>query len=91
MQLHRGIFGNAESANMLCMKFPFLPQEQLPSHLPSLAREMAPSGWTMWSVLEMKPNLLIVPTMQLAVITVATHKMLVSDVKVSSLSVVHCE
>jgi len=73
------------------MKFPFLPQEQLPSRLPSLAREMAPSGWTMWSVLEMKLNLLIVPTMQLAVITVATRKMLVSDVKVSSPSVVHCE
>jgi len=76
---------------MLCMKFPFLPQEQLPSCLPSLAREMAPSGWTMWSVLEMKPNLLLVPTMQLAVITVTTRKMLVLDVEVSSLSVVHCE
>ena len=73
------------------MKFPFLLQEQLPFPLPSLAREMAPSGWTMWSVLEMKPNLLLVPTMQLAVIIVTTLKMLVSDVKVSSLSVVHCE
>jgi len=76
---------------MLCMKFPFLPQEQLPSRLPSLAREMAPSGWTMWSVLEVKPNLLLVPTIQLAVITVTTRKMLVLDVEVSSLSVVHCE
>jgi len=73
------------------MKFPFLPQEQLPSHLPSLAREMAPSGWTMLSVLKMKPNLLLVPTMQLAVIIVTTLKMLVSDVKVGSPSVVHCE
>jgi len=59
--------------------------------LPSLAREIAPSGWTMWSVLEMKPNLLLVPTMQLAVIIVTTLKMLVSDVKVSNLSVVNCE
>ena len=73
------------------MKFPFLSQEQLPSHLPSLAKEVAPSGWTMWSVLEMKPNSLLVPTMELAVITVATPKMLVSDVTVSSPSVVHCE
>jgi len=73
------------------MKFPFLSQEQLPSRLPSLAKEVAPSGWTMWSVLEMKSNLLLVPTMQLAVITVATRKMLVSDAKVSSPSVVHCE
>ena len=81
----------AGSENVLCIKFPFLPQEQLPSHLPSLAREMAPSGWTMWSVLEMKPNLSLVPTMKLAVITVATLKMLVSDVKVSSLSVMHCK
>ena len=85
------MLGNAGTANMLCMKFPFLPQERLPSHLPSLAREVAQSGWTMWSVLEMKSNLLIVPAMQLAVIIVTTRKMLASDVKVSSLSVVHCE
>ena len=63
-------------------KFSILPQEQLPSHLPSLAREMDPSGWTMCSALGMKADLLLVPAIQLAIMTVATVKMLVLDVKV---------
>ena len=81
MQL--AVLGNAESATA-CIESPFLHQEQLPSCLPSLARELAPSGWTMCSVLGMKPDLLIVPTIRLAVTIVSILKMLVSDANVSN-------
>ena len=72
------------SQQLLCIEFPFLPQEQLPSRLPSLARELDPSGWTMCIVLGLKPDLFLVPTMRLAVTIVPTLKMLASDVNVSN-------
>ena len=47
--------------------------------MPSLARELEPFFWTMYSVLALKPDWWTVPTMELAHITVFTLKMLVSD------------
>ena len=74
---------------MLCTKFPFLPQEPLPSCLPSLGRELDPSGWTMCSALGMKLDLLLVHTIQLEFIIVSILKMLVSDVSVSHANRIH--
>ena len=51
---------------------------QLLGHLPSLARELEPFFWTMYSVLALKPDWWTVPTMELVHITVPTLKMLVS-------------
>ena len=45
-------------------------------HVLSMARELDPFSWTMSSVLELKPNLLPVVTMELAFITVVTMRML---------------
>ena len=48
----------------------------MPFKVPSLARELDPSSWTMWGALAVKLELLTVLPIQLAFITVSTLKML---------------
>ena len=57
-------------------------QVQLPRGVHTLARELEPFFWTIWSVLGRKPNLWIVAETRLVFITVATLEMLESSVKV---------
>ena len=59
------------------------PQEQSHIHLHALDKELDPSGWTTSTVLGLRPDWSTAPTIQLAVITVHTQKMLVSLVNVS--------
>jgi len=55
-------------------------QEQWHSLMRSLVRELDPSSWKTYSAVALNLVLWIVHTMELAIITVAIVKMLVSDV-----------
>ena len=62
----------------------FSAQVQLLDPLPSLARELEPFFWTMYSVLALKPDLWTVLVTHLVFITVPILKMLESPVEVSN-------
>ncbi len=62
------------SCFMLTLRY---PQVVLVFRLLDMVRELIPSGWTMWAVLELNCCLVIVPPRALASTTVATMKMLV--------------
>ena len=55
------------------------PLERKPSTLPSLDKELDPSGLMMWSALERRLGSYLVVTPLLALTTASTLKMLVSD------------